>query len=131
MKRRAFALARKFSVIFALALLAGCGGGSDGENLDYTGNWHGRTSNGGTIAFTVAGDWVPSLRLSDSQGVIWFPQAVEVRGNSFSARYDTNTAATDEIFLECTFGSADQATGRYWMRKGGNVLTGTFEAQRS
>ena len=129
MNRKALDLARRLALLFVLALLAGCGGG-DGESLDYTGNWQGRTSNGGTVVFTVEGNLVTALRLVDPQGTIWFPQAVDIQGDSFSADYETNTSATDYVSLECTFDSVAHGTGDYTMRKGSNLLTGTFEAQR-
>ncbi len=129
MKNNLLPLVRKLTVLLLLALLAGCGGGDDGESLDYAGNWQGRTSNGGTIVFTVQGNLVVSLRLVDPQGVIWFPQPTDIQGNSFSAEYETDTAATDFVSLDCTFGSINQATGSYSMRKGSSVLTGTFSAQ--
>ncbi len=128
MNRKALALARRLALLFVLALPAGCGSG-DGESLDYTGTWQGRTSNGGTIVFTVEGHLVTALRLVDPQGTIWFPQAVDVQGDSFSADYETNTSATDYVSLQCTFDSVAHSTGDYTMRKGGNLLTGTFEAQ--
>lgn len=130
MKNKLLLLVRKLAVLFLLALLAGCGGGSDGESLAYDGNWQGRTSNGGTIVFAVEGNQVVSLRLSDPQGDIWFPQPTDIVGDSFSAEYETDTAATDYVSLDCTFGSIDQAAGSYLMRKGSNVLTGTFAAQQ-
>ena len=129
MNGRTLAFARRFALLFVLALLAGCGGG-DGESLDYTGIWQGRTSNGGTVVFTVEGNLVAALRLVDPQGSIWFPQPTDIQGNSFSAEYETHTAATDYVSLECTFDSVAHGTGRYTMRKGSNLLTGTFEAQR-
>ena len=129
MNRKALDLARRLALLFVLALLAGCGGG-DGESLDYTGAWQGRTSNGGTVVFTVEGNLVTALRLVDPQGTIWFPQAVDIQGDSFSADYETNTSATDYVSLECTFDSVAHGTGDYTMRKGSNLLTGTFEAQR-
>ena len=130
MNGKSLALARRLALLFVFALLAGCGGG-DGESLDYAGVWQGRTSNGGSIVFTVEGNWVTSLRLADPQGSIWFPQPTDIEGNSFSAEYETNTAATDYVSLQCTFDSAVHGTGRYTMRKGSNLLTGTFEVQRS
>ena len=120
--------ARRLALLFVLALPAGCGSGG-GESLDYTGAWQGRTSNGGTVVFTVEGNLVTALRLTDPQGSIWFPQAVDVQGDSFSADYETNTSATDYVSLECMFDSIVHGTGNYTMRKGGNLLTGTFEAQ--
>lgn len=128
MNRKALALARRLALLFVLALPAGCGSG-DGVSLDYTGAWQGRTSNGGTVAFTVEGNLVTALRLVDPQGSIWFPQAVDVQGDSFSADYETNTSATDYVSLQCTFDSVAHGTGDYTMRKGSNLLTGTFEAQ--
>lgn len=128
MNRKALALARRLALLFVLALPAGCGSG-DGESLDYTGVWQGRTSNGGTVVFTVEGNLVTALRLTDPQGSIWFPQAVDVQGDSFSADYETNTSATDYVSLECTFDSVAHGTGNYTMRKGSNLLAGTFEAQ--
>ena len=130
MKNNLFSLVRRLSVLFLLAFSAGCGGGDDGESLDYSGNWQGRTSNGGTIVFTVQGNQVVSLRLTDPQGSIWFPQPTDIRGDSFSAEYETATAATDYVSLDCAFASINQATGSYSMRKGGNVLNGTFEVRR-
>ena len=121
--------ARRLALLFVFALSAGCGS-DDGESLDYTGVWQGRTSNGGTIVFTVEGNMVTALRLTDPQGTIWFPQAVDVRGDSFSADYETNTSATDYVSLQCTFDSVAHGTGNYTMRKGSNLLTGTFEAAR-
>ena len=129
MNRKAFALARRLALLIVLALPAGCGSG-DGESLDYTGAWQGRTSNGGTVVFTVEGNLVTALRLVDPQGTIWCPQAVDIQGDSFSADYETNTSATDYVSLECTFDSVAHGTGDYTMRKGSNLLTGTFEAQR-
>ena len=129
MTRNLFALARRLSVLFVLALLAGCGG-SDGASLNYAGVWQGRTSNGGSIVFTVEGDLVTSLRLTDPQGNIWFPQPTDIEGNSFSAEYETNTAATDYVSLQCTFDSIARGTGDYLLRKGSDLLTGTFEVAR-
>ncbi|MGD9611740.1 MAG: hypothetical protein AB7V22_02435 [Kiritimatiellia bacterium] len=129
MNRNMSAFVGRFALLLVLALAAGCGDG-DGERADYTGVWQGRTSNGGSIVFTVEGDWVVSLRLVDPQGVIWMPQPTDVTGHSFSAEYATDTAATDDVSLQGTFDSATGATGRYAMRKGGNVLNGTFAAQR-
>ena len=122
-------LARRLALLFVLALPAGCGSG-DGESVDYTGVWQGRTSNGGTIVFTVEANVVASLSLVDPQGSIWFPQPTDIDGNSFSAEYETNTAATDYVSLQCTFDSVAHGTGRYSLRKGGDLLTGTFEAAR-
>ena len=130
MNRKALDLARRLALLFVLALPAGCGSG-DGESLDYTGIWQGRTSNGGTVVFTVEGNLVAALRLVDPQGSIWFPQPTDIQGNSFSAEYETHTAATDYVFLECMFDSVAHGTGRYTMRKGSQILTGTFEAQPS
>ena len=129
MNRNALAFVGRLALFCVLALAAGCGG-SDGASADYSGVWQGRTSNGGSIVFTVEGDLVVSLRLVDPQGVIWMPQPTDVTGHSFSAEYATDTATTDDVSLQCTFGSTSDATGRYAMRKGGNVLNGTFEAQR-
>ena len=116
----------------ACAVMTGCGGGDDGggADADYTGIWQGRTSNGGTIAFTVEGPLVVALRLSDPGGEIWFPQPTDIHGDSFSAEYATDTAATDDVSLQGTFVSESTATGRYAMRKGGSVLSGTFAAGR-
>ena len=113
----------------ACAVLAGCGG-DEGADADYSGAWQGRTSNGGTVVFTVQGAQVVALRLSDPGGEIWFPKPTDVVGNSFSAEYGTDTAATDDVFLKGTFVSDSDATGRYEMRKGSHVLSGTFAAQR-
>ena len=55
---------------------------------------------------------------------------MDVRGDSFSAEYATDTAATDDVSLQGTFVSESDATGRYEMRKGGSVLSGTFAARR-
>lgn len=115
----------------ACAVLAGCGGDDGGADADYAGVWQGRTSNGGTIVFTVQGAQVVALRLSDPNGEIWFPKPTDIVGDSFSAEYETDTAATDSVSLDCTFGSLTQATGRYSMRKGAQLLTGTFAADRS
>ena len=112
------------------AVLAGCDDGGNGADADYSGVWRGPTSNGGAIVFTVEGDSVVSLRLDDPQGVIWFPRPTDVRGDSFSAEYAADTAATDDVSLSGTFVSDSSATGRYEMRKGGNVLRGTFAARR-
>lgn len=114
----------------ACAVLVGCGDDGGGGDADYTGTWQGRTSNGGTIVFTVEGPLVVTLRLSDPGGEIWFPQPTDIRGDSFSAEYATDTAATDDVSLQGTFVSESAATGRYTMRKGGNVLSGTFAAGR-
>ena len=130
MNGRTLAFVRSLALVGLLALPAGCGSG-DGESLDYAGAWQGRTSNGGTVVFTVEGNLVVSLRLTDPQGAIWFPQPTDIEGNSFSAEYETNTAATDYVSLQCTFDSAVHGTGRYVMRKGSQLLTGTFEVQLS
>ena len=129
MNFKILALARNLSLFFVLALTAGCGG-DDGESQDYSGNWQGRTSNGGSIVFTVEGNQVVSLRLSDPQGDIWSPQPTDIVGDSFSAEYETHTAATDYVFLECTFDADAHGAGRYSMRKGSNLLNGTFEVRR-
>lgn len=124
-------LARIFALISSLVWLAGCGGDDGGgASADYAGQWQGRTSNGGSIVFTVAGDEVATLRLSDPQGVIWFPQPVEIEGDSFAAAYGTDTATTDEVSLECTFDTPVHGAGSYSMRKGAQILRGTFEATR-
>ena len=112
------------------AVLAGCGDDDGGADADYAGVWQGRTSNGGTIVFSVEGRLVVTLRLSDPGGEIWFPQPTDIHGDSFSAEYATDTAATDDVSLQGTFVSETDATGRYTMRKGGTVLSGTFAAQR-
>ena len=130
MNRKAFALARRLALLIVLALPAGCGSG-DGESLDYTGAWQGRTSNGGTIVFTVEANVVASLSLVDPQGSIWFPQPTDIDGNSFSAEYETNTSTSDFVSLECTFDSLAHGAGRYSLLKGSNLLTGTFEVQRA
>lgn len=123
-------IVRRWFCAGACAVLAGCGG-DDGADADYSGAWQGRTSNGGTVVFTVQGAQVVALRLSDPGGEIWFPQPTDVVGNSFSAEYGTDTAATDEVALSGTFDSADRASGRYSMRKGTRLLAGTFEATRT
>ena len=115
MNGRTLAFARRFALLCVLALPAGCGGG-DGESLNYTGIWQGRTSNGGSVVFTVEGNRVAALRLVDPQGSIWFPQPTDIVGHSFSAEYGTDTAATDDVFLKGTFVSDSDATGRYEMR---------------
>ena len=130
MKRKPSPLVRWVLVAFACAVLVGCGDDGGGADADCAGAWQGRTSNGGTIVFTVEGSRVVALRLSDPGGVIWFPQPTDIRGDSFSAEYATDTAATDDVSLQGTFVSESDATGRYEMRKGGNVLGGTFEARR-
>ena len=130
MKRKPSPLVRWVLAAFACAVLVGCGDDGGGADADYTGIWQGRTSNGGTIAFTVEGQLVVALRLSDPGGEIWFPQPTDIHGDSFSAEYATDTAATDDVSLQGTFVSESAATGRYAMRKGGNVLSGTFEAWR-
>lgn len=112
------------------AVLVGCGDDGGGADADYAGVWKGRTSNGGTIVFTVEGSLVVALQLSDPGGEIWFPQPTDIRGDSFSAEYATDTAATDDVSLQGTFVSESDATGRYEMRKGGSVLSGTFAARR-
>lgn len=117
-------------VAFACAVLVGCGDDGGGADADYAGVWQGRTSNGGTIVFSVEGRLVVTLRLSDPGGEIWFPQPTDIHGDSFSAEYATDTAATDDVSLQGTFVSETDATGRYTMRKGGTVLSGTFAARR-
>ena len=114
----------------ACAVWAGCGG-DEGADADYSGAWQGRTSNGGTVVFTVQGAQVVALRLSDPGGEIWFPKPTDVVGHSFSAEYGTDTAATDDVALTGTFDSPVHATGRYSMRKGAQLLKGTFEAARN
>lgn len=122
---------RRSLFVCACAVLAGCGGGDGGSDLDYAGSWQGRTSNGGTIAFTVQGAQVVALRLSDPGGEIWFPKPTDIVGDSFSAEYQTDTAATDDVALSGTFDAADHAVGSYSMRKGSQRLAGTFTADRS
>ena len=73
--------------------------------------------------------WKKDLKTS-AGGEIWFPQPTDIHGDSFSAEYATDTAATDDVSLQGTFVSDSDATGRYTMRKGGTVLSGTFAAQR-
>ena len=123
-------IVRRWLCACACLVLAGCGG-DEGADADYSGAWQGRTSNGGTVVFTVEGNLVAALRLVDPQGSIWFPQPTDIQGNSFSAEYETHTAATDYVSLECTFDSVAHGTGRYTLRKGSQILTGTFEAQPS
>ena len=130
MKKILSPFVRWMLVAFACAVLVGCGDDGGGAAADYAGVWQGRTSNGGTIVFTVEGSLVVALRLSDPGGEIWFPQPTDVRGDSFSAEYATDTAATDDVSLQGTFVSESVATGRYAMRKGGSVLSGTFAARR-
>ena len=122
-------IVRRWLCACACLVLAGCGG-DEGADADYSGAWQGRTSNGGTVVFTVQGAQVVALRLTDPGGEIWFPQPTDIVGHSFSAEYGTDTAATDDVFLKGTFVSDSDATGRYAMRKGGAVLSGTFAAQR-
>lgn len=124
-------LARQLVLFCMLSFLAGCGDDGNGPDANYAGAWQGRTSNGGTVVFTVEGNLVTSLRLVDPQGSIWFPQPTDIDGNSFSAEYETNTAATDYVSLQCTFDSAAHGAGRYTLRKGSSLLTGTFEVQLS
>jgi len=115
----------------ACAVMAGCGGDDGGgADADYAGTWQGRTSNGGTIVFTVEGAQVVALRLADPGGDIWFPKPTDILGDSFSAEYRTDTAATDDVSLSGTFDAPDHAVGRYAMRKGVQRLAGTFEATR-
>ena len=122
-------IVRRWLCACACLVLAGCGG-DEGADADYSGAWQGRTSNGGTVVFTVQGAQVVALRLTDPGGEIWFPQPTDIVGHSFSAEYGTDTAATDDVFLKGTFVSDSDATGRYEMRKGSHVLSGTFAAQR-
>lgn len=112
----------------ALLAAAGCGGDSGGGDRDYSGNWLGTTSNGGTISFSVANDLVTPLRLNDPQGSLWLTLQVEINGNSFRA--EDVESPTDQITLLCTFDSATHGTGRYTMRDGGQSLNGTFEVTR-
>lgn len=129
MNHSVLAFVGRLALLCVLALAAGCDDGG-GAAADYAGVWQGRTSNGGTIVFTVEGSLVVALRLSDPGGEIWFPQPTDIHGDSFSAEYATDTAATDDVSLQGTFVSESTATGRYAMRKGGAVLSGTFAAGR-
>ncbi len=111
-----------------LGLAAGCGGEDGGGDRDYTGNWLGTTSNGGTVSFSVANDLVTPLRLTDPQGSLWLTLQVEINGNSFRAEHVESP--NDQITLQCTFDSATHGSGRYTMRDGGQSLNGTFEVAR-
>jgi hypothetical protein len=122
-------LAGTVLVLLGAIWLAGCGP-EDSADADYSGTWRGATSNGGTAAFTVEGNLVTSLRIDDPEADIWFPQAVDIQGNSFSAFHETDTATTDDISLQCTFDSTSHGAGNYSIRKGSHALAGTFEASR-
>ena len=64
-------IVRRWLCACACLVLAGCGG-DEGADADYSGAWQGRTSNGGTVVFTVQGAQVVALRLVDPGGEIWF-----------------------------------------------------------
>lgn len=125
-----YSLLRTFAISTSFILLAGCGGGDGGSDQNFDGTWQGRTSNGGTVTFTVDGDWVTSLRLTDPAATLWFPQSVDIHGSTFDAEYETDTATTDDVRLQTSFNSATQASGTYSIRKGSQLLTGTFQASR-
>ena len=120
---------RAFLMVLGGLLLGGCGG-EGGSDQNYDGTWAGRTSHGGSITFTVDGDWVLTLRLDDPAAQIWFPQPVDIHGNVFAAQYLTDTASSDDVRLGGSLVSATQVNGNYSLHKGTYALSGTFTATR-
>ena len=119
-------------VLLGALLLAGCGGGGGGSNQDYGGIWQGRTSHDGTVAFTVIGNSVTSLRIVDAQADVWILNPVEIEGDSFSAKNSEGATSpgSPAVSVQGTFDSATQAFGRYAITKAGNTWSGTFEAAK-
>lgn len=122
----------RFWALFALlGLLAGCdsGGGRDGE---YDGNWSGTTSHGGTVAFTVDGDWISDLSVTDSEASIWILQPVEIEGDTFQVHNseDALYAGSPEATVTGLFSSETQCSGNYLLRQSTQTWTGTFTATR-
>ena len=112
----------------SLQLFAGCESQDKGPDQDYNANWKGRTSNGGTVSFTVGGDKVTALEIKDSRGWIRLQQPVDIDGDSFSA--EGSSGFLNSTKVSCTFDSATHCTGSYSIQELGQSLSGTFEATR-
>jgi len=125
-------LAGTLLILFGIPWLAGCGGGWSDTPQDYSGTWQGRTSHGGSVAFTVVANAVASLQIVDGQANIRIQNSVEIDGNSFSADNSDVVASTDNplVSVQCTFDSSTHAAGSYSLTQTPNAWSGTFEASR-
>ena len=125
-------LAGTFLLLLGIPWLAGCGGGGSGAAQDYHGTWQGRTSHGGSVAFTVVDNAVASLQIVDAQADIRIKNSVEIEGNSFSVDNSDVVASTVNplVSVQCTFDSTTHATGSYSLTQTPNAWSGTFEASR-
>jgi hypothetical protein len=114
-----------FSLIMCGCITLGCSkSGGDGDDLDYNGNWNGKTSNGGSVTFTVSENKVTALEIKDDDGSIRLREPIGIDGDSFSASCGPSWPMCD---LSCTFDSATHCTGSYSITGIGSV-SGTFEA---
>lgn len=111
--------------------LAGCGE-SSGSGSDYNGNWHGTTSHGGSVVFTVVENVMVSLKISDAEANLWIQNPVEIVGHTFATDNFEMIAATGNpaVSARCTFDSPTHASGSYSIAKASRTWTGTFEATK-
>jgi hypothetical protein len=112
----------------SVILPVGC---EEGPDEDYNGEWRGRTSNGGTVVFTVEGDEVTAFEMRDPGGSsLRLLESVAINGNSFSVEDDGGVLGMDEAELEGTFDSATHCTGSYSFEKLWMTHSGTYDATR-
>lgn len=122
---------RRLVLLFVLCscvgLFAGCEDDDEQPDQDYNGDWHGGTSHGGSVTFTVSGDMVTSLDINDSNAKIWLEEPIDIKGNSFSGE---GGGQFDKTSVSCTFDSVTYCTGTYSINQLMGSLEGTFEASR-
>ncbi|GEM_PF-1237872 len=118
--------------LLLFSLLAGCGGGSSGEESVYAGTWFGPTSHGGTVTFTVENGWVTSFQITDDGASIWIQQPTALEGDSFEAHNSEDGSAVGAPGATATglFSDTTHCTGTYTLTQDSQQWMGTYTATK-